>query len=133
MNEELKDDEHNYIFVGKIGNFCPIKPGCGGGLLMRENHDDEGNVKYDSAGGTKGYRWLESEHVRVLHKMDSIDYAYYEELINDAVNSISKFGDFEWFVSDDPYIGPKYTMNGKPIYHPEDDDDDDGACPFDVR
>ena len=25
---------HNYIFVGKVGLFCPIKPGCGGGTLV---------------------------------------------------------------------------------------------------
>ena len=27
---------HNYIFVGKVGRFCPIKEGRGGGLLCRE-------------------------------------------------------------------------------------------------
>ena len=24
---------HNYRFIGKVGRFCPIKNGCGGGLL----------------------------------------------------------------------------------------------------
>ena len=33
---ELIDKGHNYRFIGKVGRFCPIKPGCGGGLLMRE-------------------------------------------------------------------------------------------------
>ena len=35
---------------------------------------------------------------------------FYEKLINDAVDVISKYGDFEWFVSDDPYIskGPDW-------------------------
>ena len=133
MNEDLGEDEHKYIFVGKVGNFCPIKPGCGGGLLMRENRDKDGNVKYDSAVGADGYRWLESEFVKEFDKRKDIDYSFYESLVNAAIDEISKHGDFEWFVSDDPYIGPKYTMNGKPIYHPEDDDDDDGVCPFDVR
>ena len=45
---------HDYRFVGKIGNFCPVKPGVGGGLLVREK-----NGKYYSAGGAKGYRWME--------------------------------------------------------------------------
>ena len=27
---------HNYHFIGKVGQFCPIKPGCGGGILLRE-------------------------------------------------------------------------------------------------
>jgi len=25
-------------------------------------------------------------------------------LVNDAIEAISKYGDYEWFVSDDPYI-----------------------------
>ena len=37
-SELCKKDEatHNYIFIGRVGQFCPIKPGAGGGLLMRE-------------------------------------------------------------------------------------------------
>ena len=27
---------HDYRFIGKVGNFCPILPGKGGGLLVRE-------------------------------------------------------------------------------------------------
>lgn len=90
---------HNYVFVGKIGNFCPIKPGCGGGLLMREK-----DGKYYAATGSKGYRWLESEMVKTLDKADDIDRSYYDNLVDEAVSTISKYGDFEWFVSDDPYI-----------------------------
>ena len=96
MNEGLAEGEHNYIFVGKIGQFCPIKPGCGGGLLMREK-----DGKYNAATGTKGYRWLESEMVKTLKKEDDIDKSYYTKLVDDAVDAISEFGDFEWFVSDD--------------------------------
>lgn len=87
---------HNYIFVGKVGHFCPIKPGCGGGLLVREK-----NGKYYAATGSKGYRWLESEMVKELGKEDSIDRSYYDSLVNTAVEDISKHGDFEWFVSED--------------------------------
>lgn len=97
-NQELKkfvDESHNYVFVGKIGQFCPIKPGCGGGLLMREK-----DGLYHAATGSKGYRWLESETVRDLHKEDDIDRSYYDKLVDDAVTNISKYGDFEWFVSD---------------------------------
>lgn len=95
MNEGLPEDEHSYQFVGKIGQFCPIKPGCGGGLLMREK-----DGKYSAATGTKGYRWLESEMVKTLGKEDDIDKSYYTKLVDDAVDAISEFGDFEWFVSD---------------------------------
>lgn len=88
------DKSHNYIFVGRVGQFCPIKPGCGGGLLMREQ-----NGKYYAATGTKGYRWLESEMVRELGKEDDIDLNYYRKLVDEAVKSISQYGDFEAFVA----------------------------------
>lgn len=90
---------HNYIFIGKVGSFCPIKEGCGGGLLMREK-----DGKYYAATGSKGYRWLESEMVKELGKEADINRSYYDNMISDAVDTISQYGDFEWFVSDDPYI-----------------------------
>lgn len=93
------DEGHNYRFIGKVGQFCPIKDGCGGGLLMREK-----DGKYYAATGSKGYRWLESEMVRELNKQDDIDRSYYDKLVDDAVKTISEYGDFEWFVSDDPYV-----------------------------
>jgi hypothetical protein len=31
-----------------------------------------------------------------------IDISYYDELVNDALDNISKYGDAEWFMSDDP-------------------------------
>ena len=102
MNEDLGPDEHNYIFVGKTGQFCPIKPGCGGGELVREGKDKDGNIKYSSATGAKGYRWLESEMVKDRNKIDDIDRSYYDSLCNAAIDSINQYGDFEWFVSDDP-------------------------------
>lgn len=85
---------HNYVFVGRVGQFCPIKPGCGGGLLVRDNHG-----KFASATGAKGYRWLESEIVRDLHKENDIDKRYYDNLVNEAVHDISEYGDFEWFTA----------------------------------
>ena len=104
MNEELLEDEHDYRFIGKVGSFCPVKPGFGGGELMREGTDKDGNLKYFSATGAKGYRWLEAEMIKELGKEDAIDKSYYNKLVDNAVESISKYGDFEWFVSDDPYI-----------------------------
>lgn len=117
-NENLPEGEHNYIFVGKVGRFCPIKRGCNGGELLREARDKDGNIKYNSATGAKDYRWLEAEVVRTLGKEDDIDRGYYNKLVDDAVETISKYGDFEWFVSDDPYIGPEYDGLGRPVYYP---------------
>lgn len=106
----LIEEGHNYIFVGKVGQFCPIKPGCGGGILYREK-----DGKYYAATGSKGYRWLESEMVKTLGKEDDIDRLYYDKLVDDAAESIAMHGDFEWFVSNDPYNPPEYK-DGKPIY-----------------
>lgn len=89
-------------FIGRVGLFCPIKPGCGGGELLREGRDKDGNVKYSAATGTKGYFWLEAEAVKALGKEDDIDRSYYDKLVDDAAAAIGKYGDFEWFVSDDP-------------------------------
>ena len=97
---------HNYVFVGRIGQFCPIKPGCGGGELVVKRDD-----KYVSAAGAKGYRWLESEMVRDLGKEDDIDRGYYDRLVDDAIETISAYGDFYQFVSEDgedttPWFNP---------------------------
>ena len=108
MNENLGEEEHDYRFVGKVGQFCPIIPGAGGGVLLRQGD----NGKYSSVTGTKkpwklekgeepAFRWLESEMVKTLHLEDSIDRRYYNALVDDAIETISKYGDFEQFVSDD--------------------------------
>ena len=86
---------HNYKFVGKVGNFCPIIPGKGGGELVRDQ-----NGKYYNVAGTSGYRWLESEIVRGTNE-EFIDKSYYHALVDAAVETISQYGDFEWFVSND--------------------------------
>lgn len=94
-----ESDSHNMQFVGRVGQFCPIKAGCNGGVLYRVN-----DGKNYAAPGSTGYRWLESEMVNTLNKQKDIDRSFYDKLINDAVETISKYGDFEWFVSNDPYV-----------------------------
>ena len=100
LSEQLMrriNEGHDYQFVGRVGNFCPILPGHGGGLLVREK-----DGKYYSATGAKGYRWLESEIVRGTNE-EYIDKSYYNKLVDEAVATIEQYGDFEMFVSDDPY------------------------------
>ena len=100
--QELKDEiakGHDYIFVGKVGRFCPIKPGRGGGLLCREK---EG--KFYAATGTKGYRWLEAETIATNGAYDDIDHGHFIELVDGAVDTIKQYGDYDWFVSDEPYM-----------------------------
>lgn len=106
-NEGLGEGEHNYIFVGRVGQFCPIVKGAGGALLLRESGvDDAGNRKYASVTGAKDYRWLESEMVYQLHMEESIDKEYFNKEVDDAIKEIAKYGDFEWFVSVDPGLPP---------------------------
>jgi hypothetical protein len=128
INESLPEGEHDLRFIGKVGNFCPIKPGCNGGELLREGKDKDGNIKYSAATGSKGYRWLESELVKTLRKEKDIDRSYYDKLVDEAYDEISKYGDVSWFVSDDPYIGPQCPPWTEPC-EPWGDD----ATPFDVR
>lgn len=104
-NESLKDDEHDYRFVGRVGLFCPVKDGNGGGILLREDSKVPG--KFGAVNLTKRksgepYRWLEAETVVGLpNAMDIIDRTYYDKLANDAIDEISKYGDFEMFINDD--------------------------------
>ena len=140
MNEKLPNGEHDYHFIGKVGNFCPIKPGHGGGVLVREAKDKDGNTKYDSVTGTlkkdkTPYRWLESEFIRKLGKEDIIDLSYYHAMVDSAIYGsgtgknrkpgISDFGDFERFVADEPYIVEETKIPDHPI-------DDPNEVPWDV-
>ena len=99
MNEKLPENEHDYKFIGKVGSFCPIKEGCGGGLLLREAKDKDGNIKYASATGAKGYRWLEADMVKTLDKVKDIDQSYYIAMVDKAIEAINEYGDFEMFVA----------------------------------
>lgn len=103
FNEDLSEDEHKYQFVGKAGLFCPMKPGCGGGLLLREK-----DGKYYAVTGTKGYRWMEAEVVQELHKEDDIDQSYYMALVDAAIETISKYGDFEIFQNGEFMNSPEF-------------------------
>ena len=103
MNEKLGEDEHDYKFVGSIGEFCPIKPGKGGGVLLRQQDD-----KFNAVAGTKKpgkipkgeidvYYWMEPEMVKSLNLEKEIDKNYYNALVDDAIETISQFGSFEEF------------------------------------
>ncbi len=96
MNEDLPEGESDMRYIGRVGRFCPIEAGYGGGVLYRVN---EG--KNFAAAGSKGYRWLESELVYSFKdKRDHIDMTFYNKLVQDAVDTIGKFGDFEQFISE---------------------------------
>lgn len=118
LNETIEKG-HDLRFVGRIGQFCPVKPGSGGGILYRVD-----NGKNYAAPGSTGFRWLESEIVKNVNE-DSIDLTFYNKLVDDAVDTINEYGDFEWFVSDDPYIPKEHDY----MYIPDGIDEKEGI-PF---
>jgi hypothetical protein len=122
---DLIEAGHDYHFVGRVGQFTPIKPGCGGAVLYRKQDD-----KYYAATGTTGYRWLESSMVQDLGKEYAIDKSYYIKLVDDAHDAIAQYGDVEWFLSDDPYIPEPKDDFGKFMNVPIDADE---LVPFDVE
>lgn len=116
--KELTNKGHDYHFVGRVGRFTPVLPGSNGGWLVRQNDDDILGYKYNSASGAKGYRWVESETIEHAGLENSIDISFYRKLVDDAVNAVSEYGDFDTFV--DSGVTPWSSA-------------DDQDCPFDVR
>lgn len=100
------EGEHNYVFVGKVGKFCPMKKH--GGVLLRKADE-----KYNAATGSKGYLWLEADVVKANHYEKDIDLSYYENLANEAIDTIEHYGDYYWFASDEPYDGEIPFVGGK--------------------
>jgi hypothetical protein len=80
-------------FIGRTGRFVPVREGFGGGILYRVK-DGKGYA----VAGTKGYLWVEAEIGRKL-PLSAIDMSYFENLLEDARNTIGKFGDVDSFVS----------------------------------
>jgi hypothetical protein len=110
------DPEYGDVHVGRSGLFVPINPNQDifvGGDLLRIKDGKEYAVT-----GTKGYKWAEAEMIKTLQGgaiermvferledavqgtgsiADVIDMAYYNQLAEDAWQSIAKFGDPEKF------------------------------------
>lgn len=102
VEHQLEDDiskGHKYAFIGRVGQFTPVKEGTGGGLLYRGK-----DGKYSYATGARGYRWKESEIVRRLKKTKDIDTSYFDNLVNKAKEAIEVYGDFEAFVHEEEDI-----------------------------
>lgn len=92
INAEIAKGHHR-SFIGKVGNFCPIRGGYEGAELVCLN--EQGS--YVSPSGTKDVRWLEADYVKSHHMEDKIDYEYFEQMARDAINDIYKFGGDESF------------------------------------
>lgn len=82
-------------FVGRTGRFVPVTEESGGAILLRVDGE-----KQHAVTGTKGYLWLEATTAKPLMLEHDIvvDMSYFDNLVTDAVNTIKKFGDAEWFI-----------------------------------
>lgn len=94
FNEEGED---NFIFVGKVGSFFPVKEGCGGGQLLRKKEAEDGTISWSAVSDTKGRRWKEASVIESLELYDQIDMEYYNQKVRDAYEHISEFCDPEVF------------------------------------
>ena len=93
IDEEL-NRLHNYVFVGRVSSFVPVKEN-GATLLVKRAGS------YSSVSGTKGYRWIETETFRKTRTIEDIDISYYRKLVDDAIADIEKYGYFDTFVNTD--------------------------------
>ena len=105
---------HDLHFVGRVGQFTPVKEGTGGGILYRVC-----NGKLYNASGASGYRWFESDVIKNSKMESDIDRSFYNHLVDDAISTISEQGNYEWFVSDDPY---EEVWKGGMLHRVEDDE-----------
>jgi len=83
-------DKSQMRHVGRTGLFVPVKQG--GGVLYRVSDD-----KYYAVSGTKGHMWMEAPVAQSVIQESEIDRSYFEKLVDDAVKTIEKFGDFHKF------------------------------------
>jgi energy-coupling factor transporter ATP-binding protein EcfA2 len=81
--ESYISKQHDYKFVGRVGQFVPIKPGCGGAELLC-NRDG----KYVAVAGTTGYRFKEYAYVIANHLEDEIDMSFYDKMCDDLKKDI---------------------------------------------
>lgn len=93
LDEEL-NRLHNYIFIGRVSSFIPVKSG-GGTLLVKRG------PTYSSVAGTKGYRWIETETFKKTMTMDNLDISYYRKLVDDAKADIEQYGNYDEFINSD--------------------------------
>ncbi len=89
------DKGHKLHFVGKVGNFVPVKEGIDGGVLLVEN----GKGGYNNVQGCKGMRWMEAVMVKERFQ-DCVNMQYHKDKANKAFEHIAEFGDAEWFCAE---------------------------------
>jgi hypothetical protein len=107
MKPELATPTDPYagmVHVGRTGSFVPVLNG--GGELVKIK---DGQGKPYAVTGTKGYKWMEAEQVKIQASIDMpffdlealagvIDMDYYGTLVVDAKKTIGKYVTYEELV-----------------------------------
>lgn len=113
---------HNYRFVGRSGNFFPVREGVRGGWLVSKR-----NGKYDSVSGAKGYRWQEANIVKEKGLQEDYDQKFFEKMIDGAIGLITNLNKvidptrFHRFIDlSRPYEDPPKDIPEAPIPSPID-------------
>lgn len=94
VHKMMFDRPQGMVFVGRTGRFVPVTEESGGGLLLRVKDD-----KTYAVTGTKNYFWMEASIAQAMGDKVEVDQNYYERLVDEAIKTINKFGDFESFVN----------------------------------
>lgn len=95
-------------FVGRIGRFIPVSEGSGIGGTLYRVHDN----KLYAVSGSKGYRWIEATLSDAETIKNHVDVSYFENLADDAIKAIRKYGDFEEFIGSAACEFPNTTILG---------------------
>lgn len=99
-NAKSPDISEHLEFIGRFGSFVPVTEDVGGKIYASRVGRD-GSKTYAAISGTKDYYWLESSTVEENNLKDKIDKNYYRNIVDDAINHIKEFCDYNWFISDD--------------------------------
>lgn len=85
------EDDNGREFIGRIGTFCPMVKD--GKKMLRV-----ADGKESAPPGTKDYLWLPAAIVSTMGLENEIDYSYFDNLVEDAIEHIAQFGDAETFL-----------------------------------
>ncbi len=85
------DEKSPGRFIGRTGRFTPVVKN---GFTLHRVKDG----KAYAVTGSKGHLWVESEMAKEHHYPDNIDYAYFQNLVEEAIKTIDYFGPFQEFV-----------------------------------
>jgi hypothetical protein len=82
--------------IGRTGSFTPVR--YDGGDLWRVKDGKKYHVT-----GTKGFKWIDRDHARNRHEIESdlfTDMDYFEELKREAIEAIERYVPFDEFVKE---------------------------------